>query len=430
MDRIRNRSIAAALAAVCTTGLLAVSSASAAPAVSGRLLVGFEKDVTEERQERVLSETGGRVSQRFGAIRGGRLALVRPRSGTATDALRKRLTRHPDVAYAEPDWFQFASATKTPNDPYYSFDYALVDSPDDHDLDAPTAWGTRTGCAKVAVLDSGIDTDHPDLAANVYKSEDKPGNGKDDDKNGYVDDAYGYNAIAGKGSGQDDNGHGTHVAGIVASRGNNGNGNAGICWSAKLVPVKFMNSRGKGTTSDAIEGIEYAVKKGLKIINCSFGSSSKSSALHDAVDYAQSHDALLVVAAGNDGKNIDKSPVYPASYTDSNILAVAASTSGDKLASFSNFGAESVDVAAPGDDVFSTYLGGGYKTMSGTSMAAPYAAGLAAMLRKQESDASYGDLRYAIRHKVDKPSALNDKVAYDGRLNARKALGAIGSLVD
>jgi thermitase len=426
----RNKSIAAALAVACTAGLMAASSASAAPAASGQLLVGFKKDVAKERQARVLSEAGGRIAQRFGAIRDGRLALVRPRSGTATDALRKRLARHPDVAYAEPDFFQFASAAKTPNDPYYTLDYALVDSPDDHDIDAPTAWGTRTGCAKVAVLDTGIDTDHPDLVANVYKSEDKPNNGKDDDKNGYVDDAYGYNAIAGKGSGQDDNGHGTHVAGIVASRGNNANGNSGICWSSKLVAVKFMNSRGKGSTSDAIEGIEYAVKKGLKIINCSFGSSSKSSALHDAVDYAQSHNALLVVAAGNDGKNIDKSPVYPASYTDSNILAVAASTSGDTLASFSNFGSEAVDVAAPGDDIFSTYMGGGYKVLSGTSMAAPYAAGLAAMLRKQESDASYGDLRYAVRHKVDKPPALSNKVAYDGRLNAQKALGAIGSLVD
>jgi thermitase len=427
----RNRSIVAALAAVCTTALVAASSGSAAaPAASGRLLVGFEKNVSTDRQERVLSEAGGRVSQRFGAIRGGRLVVVLTRSGTTTDTLRKRLARHPDVAYAEPDFFQFASAPKTPDDPYYSLDYALVDSPNDHDIDAPTAWGTRTGCAKVAVLDTGIDTDHPDLAANVYKGEDKPNNGKDDDKNGYVDDTYGYNAIAGKGSGQDDNGHGTHVAGIVASRGNNANGNAGVCWSAKLVPVKFMNSRGKGSTSDAIEGIDYAVKKGLKIINCSFGSSSKSSALHDAVDYAQSKNALLVVAAGNDGENIDKSPVYPASYTDSNILAVAASTSDDTLASFSNFGSESVDVAAPGDDIFSTYLGGGYKVLSGTSMAAPYAAGVAAMLRKQESDATYGDLRYAVRHKVDKPAALNNKVAYDGRLNAQKALAAIGSLVD
>ena len=191
-----------------------------------------------------------------------------------------------------------------------------------------------------------------------------------------------------------------------------------------------MNSKGKGSTSDAIDGIDYAVKNGLKIINCSFGSSSKSSALHDAVDYAQDKNVLLVVAAGNDGDNIEKEPLYPASYTDSNILAVAASTSTDTLASFSNYGSTSVDVAAPGDDIYSTYLGGGYKVLSGTSMAAPYAAGVAALLRKQESDATYGQLRKAIREKVDKPPALKDKVVYDGRLNAQKALNAIGAIVD
>jgi len=203
-----------------------------------------------------------------------------------------------------------------------------------------------------------------------------------------------------------------------------------VCWSGKVVPVKFLDSRGRGTTSDAIAGIEYAVKTGAKIINCSFGTSSKSEALHDAVKFAKKKKALLVVAAGNDGENIDKSPEYPAAFNDDNILAVAASTSKDKLASFSNFGGDEVDVAAPGDDIRSTYLGGGYRVLSGTSMAAPYAAGVAALLKKQVSDATYADLRYVIRRKVDKPPALDGKVAYDGRLNARKALAAIGDRVD
>jgi thermitase len=432
---VRGISRPRAARAVPVTALIAAlaccaPASAAAPAASGRLLVGFEKGVSKDRQKRILSAADGRIGRRFAAIRGGRLVVVRPRSGKDTSALKKRLRRTDGVAYAEPDFFQFASAEKTPNDPDYTRDYALVDGLEDHDIDAPTAWGTRTGCAKVAILDTGIDTDHPDLAPNVYKSADKPNNGKDDDKNGYVDDTYGYNAINGKGSGQDDNGHGTHVSGIVAGRGNNGTGSVGVCWSAKLVAVKFMNSKGKGSTSKAIDGIDYAVKNGVKIVNCSFGSSSKSSALHDAVDYAQDHNVLLVVAAGNDSENIDKTPSYPASFGDSNILAVAASTSDDTLASFSNFGSENVDVAAPGDDIFSTYLGGGYKYLSGTSMAAPYAAGTAAMLRKQEPDATYGNLRYAIRHKVDKPPALAGKVAYDGRLNVQKALAAIPSLVD
>ncbi len=427
--RLPGPRIAVALVALGLLGATAPAQA-AAPAASGRLMVGFEKGVSKDRQASVLSGLDGRISQRFKSIRGGRLVVARPRSGKATDALLKRLRRHPDVAYAEPDYIHTASATKVPNDPSYSLQYALVDGAADHDIDAPVAWGTRTSCAKVAVLDTGIDTDHPDLAENVYKSDDKPNNGKDDDKNGYVDDTYGYNAVENKGSGEDDNGHGSHVAGIVGARSNNGLGVAGTCWSTKLVAVKFMDSKGKGSTSNAIEGIEYAVKKGLKVINCSFGSSSKSSSLHDAVDYAQDHGALLVVAAGNDGKDIDKSPVYPASFTDSNILAVAATTSTDTLASFSNFGDEAVDVAGPGENIYSTYLGGIYRLLSGTSMAAPYASGVAALLRKQESDATYGDLRYAIRHKVDKPPALVDKVAYDGRLNAGGAMAAIPGLVD
>jgi len=427
MLHIKGTLIAGCLGAL----VFAMPATAAAPAASGRLLVGFEKAVSKERQSDILAAAGGRIGRRFSArIRGGRLAVVRPRSGKATDALGKRLRRTDGVAYAEPDFILQKSQEKTPDDPFYTLDYALVDSPQDYDIDAPTAWTTRTSCAKVAILDTGIDTDHPDLASNVYKSDDKPNNGKDDDKNGYVDDTYGWNVINGKGSGQDDNGHGTHVSGIVAGRGNNANGSSGICWSAKLVAVKFMNSKGKGSTSDAIDGIDYAVKNGAKIVNCSFGSSSKSSALHDAVDYAQDHNVLLVVAAGNDSESIDKNPEYPASYTDSNILTVAASTDTDTLASFSNFGSTAVDVAAPGDNIFSTYLNGGYKYLSGTSMAAPYVSGTAALLRKQESDATYGQLRKAIREKVDKPPALNGKVAYNGRLNVQKALAAIPGLVD
>ncbi len=406
------------------------ASATAGPAASGRLLVGFDQGASKDRQQEILAALKGRLAKRFAGIKGGRLTLVKPRGGIALALLRKRLAAHPDVAYAEPDYYLFTHATKQPNDPLYPLQWPVAENPDGHDIDAPTAWAQRTSCAKVAVVDTGIDTDHPDLVKNLYKSDDKPNNNKDDDKNGYVDDTYGFNVIKGKGSGEDDNGHGTHVAGIVAGRANDSVGVSGICWSAKVMPVKFMNAKGKGSTSDAIAAIQYAVKKGFKIVNGSFGSSSKSSALHDVVDYAQDHKVLLVFAAGNNGQNIDKHPEYPAAYTDSNILAVAATTDEDQLASFSNWGSTGVDVAAPGDNVLSTYLGGGYKTLSGTSMAAPYAAGLAALLRKQESDATYGQLRKAIREKVDKPPALKGKVVYNGRINAWKALKAIPGLVD
>jgi subtilisin family serine protease len=281
----------------------------------------------------------------------------------------------------------------------------------------------KTSCSKVAVLDSGVDKDHPDLKPNLWvNSGEKSGNGKDDDKNGYVDDYYGVDIVDGKGSGIDDNGHGTHVAGGVAAVGNNGLGVSGVCWKSSVVSVKFLDSRGRGGTSSAVEAIDYAVKEGAKIINCSFGSSSKSSALQDAVQYAKDKGALLVVAAGNDGDNLEKTPAYPASYTDGNILTVAATTRTDELADFSNYGSKSVDVAAPGDAILQTTRGGGYGNKSGTSMAAPIVAGAAALLRQADSKATYGDLRTALREYADKPPALAGKVLYGGRLNVELAL--------
>ena len=260
--------------------LAALIGALCAPAPAGaaeRVLVGFDKGVSKDRQGKIVDRLGGRIEKRFSAVRGGRLVAVNARGGRRLDALRKVLRKAAGVTYAEPDFTLATSATRVPNDPDYPFQYAVANSATGA-ISAPAAWGTRTSCSTVAVLDTGIDTDHPDLAPNIYKSSDKPNNGKDDDKNGYVDDTYGLNVIKGKGSGEDDNGHGSHVAGIVGGRGNNGTGVSGICWSTKLMAVKFMNSKGKGSTSDAIDGIQYAAKKGAKVINCSFGSSSKSSA--------------------------------------------------------------------------------------------------------------------------------------------------------
>lgn len=166
----------------------APTAATAAPAASGQLLVGFKQGASKERQQEVLAALKGRLAKRFAGIKGGRLTLVKPRSGIALALLRKRLANHPDVAYAEPDYFLFTHATKAPNDPLYPLQWAVSDNPDGHDIDAPTAWAQRTSCAKVAIVDTGIDTDHPDLVKSLYKSDDKPNNNKDDDKNGYVDD--------------------------------------------------------------------------------------------------------------------------------------------------------------------------------------------------------------------------------------------------
>lgn len=398
----------------------AADSAARTAAAPNRLVVGFERGVSTTRRTQVIHAASGRVLSRLK-----RLAIVRvaPRHGVSVETMRRRLARRPEVRYAEPDFE--VTATAFPTDPLFLSQWALA-NPADHDIDAPEAWDIKTKCSKVAVLDTGVDTNHPDLVNNLYKnSKETPDNGKDDDDNGYVDDYIGVNVRTNRGNGVDTDGHGTHVAGIVAGVANNSIGVSGVCWKGSVMSVKFMNALGKGSSSYAAEGIEYAVHKGVKIINASFGSSSKSSAMEDAIEYAKEKGVLIVVAAGNDGKNIDKSPIYPASYTYGNILTVAASTADDGLASFSNYGEKAVDVAAPGENITSTYLDDIYKPMSGTSMAAPLVAGMAGLLRAKNSDATYSDLKTALRRKVEKPAAFKDKVVYDGRANLKLAIDYI-----
>jgi thermitase len=389
------------------------------PPPAKHLIVGFKKNASSKAQKRLISRMSGERLKQLASIRA---HVVKPRSGSL-DRLRKRLQKSRFVRFAEPD--QAVSLHAMPNDPLFSSQYSETSAP----INTQTidAWNTKTNCSKVAILDTGIDTDHPDLKENLWHNgKEKRDNGKDDDKNGYVDDYYGIDLVAGKGNGEDDNGHGTHVAGIVAGRGNNGQGVSGVCWSGSVMALKFMNSRGHGSMSKAVAGIEYAIKQGAKIINGSFGSSESSQALEDEIEKAQDKGVLIVVAAGNESQNIDKTPVYPASYTNGNLLVVAASTDADGLASFSNLGAKNVDLAAPGDNILSTYMGGGYRTLSGTSMASPMIAGVAALLRARNSDASYSEIRKTIRSEVDLKSAFSGNTVSGGRLNTNKALIKIG----
>jgi subtilisin family serine protease len=267
--------------------------------------------------------------------------------------------------------------------------------------------------------------DHPDLKANVWHNSDEvKNNGKDDDKNGYVDDYYGADLIDKTGSGGDGEGHGTHVAGIIGAQTGNALGVSGLCWSSSLVAAKFMDDRGRGSTSDAVDGIDYAVHVGAKIINCSFGSSSKSSAMESAIEHAGDKGVLLVVAAGNSSENVEKHPIYPASYTYGNLLVVASITSTGALSSFSNYGSSDVDLGAPGSNILSTYPGSKYHVLSGTSMAAPIVAATAAMIRKANSDVTVSQIRAAIKDTVTPSSALAGKTLTGGRLNVPAALKA------
>ena len=429
-DRLMSHCLRAPLRRVLTVLLSALACAAvAAPAhaasdaVPGQLVVGFTSSTSSARQQALIERAGGRLVRRLAHIRG---TVVRVRrKGLALSLLRRRLAGTSGVRYAEPDYYLRRSLA--PNDPDYSQQYALAASGAGA-IGAPVAWDTRTNCAKVAVLDTGTQYNHPDLTGNVWHNPHEiAGNDVDDDKNGYIDDYYGVDLVSGRDSGNDDDGHGTHVSGIIAGHGNNATGVSGLCWTGLIVPVKFMNSQGKGSSSAAATGLDYAIASGAKIVNGSFGSSSKSTALADQINYAESKGVLCVFAAGNNSTNNDSSstPIYPADFPNGNIIAVAAVTSSGALASFSDFGPKTVDLGAPGNNILSTYLTSTYKVLSGTSMASPMVAAAAAMLRQQNPNLTYSQIRSAILSHTTPDAALNGKVVHPGVLNIAAALASL-----
>ena len=277
------------------------------------------------------------------------------------------------VLYAEPNYLVHVLGTP-PDDPYYPLQWNL------EKIQAPDAWEITRGDASmpVAIIDTGIDLSHPDLKAKLWVNPGEvPGNGLDDDGNGYIDDVHGYDFVNEDGEPEDEYGvgHGTHVSGIVAAATDNGLGVAGVAPENPLMALKVLGSSGEGTYFDVARAIDYALAQGARVMNLSLGGVEASEVMSDAVQIATATGALLVAAAGNDdGSN----PVfYPAAYDE--VLAVAATNSSDGIANFSVHHPY-VDVAAPGVGVYSTFCGGGYGYMSGTSMATPHVSGLAALV--------------------------------------------------
>ncbi len=340
--------------------------------------------------------------------------------------------KDPDVLYAEPNYVYHISAV-TPNDPYYTnYLWGLHNTGQtiggstgtvDADIDAPEAWDISTGSSTVvvAVIDTGVNYNHPDLSANIWTNPGEiAGNGIDDDLNGYIDDVHGWNFVSNTSNPADDHGHGTHVSGTIGAVGNNGVGVTGVNWNVKIMPLKFIAASGSGDTSDAISAIRYANANGASVISNSWGGPDNSQALKDAIDATS---AVVVCAAGNDATNNDVTGHnYPSDYNSSNIISVAATDSNDNLASFSNFGQISVDLAAPGDTILSTSNSGGYVFMWGTSMATPHVSGVAALVKSVNSNLTNLQIRNVILNNVDVKSSLSGKVNTSGRLNAYKAV--------
>jgi len=372
--------------------------------VSGQFLVKFKSSphVSKAQMRSGLGVQRLRTSELTGA------ELVQSTSGNEFDhAYAKELLAAGLVEYIEPNYI--VSINAIPNDSRFGELWGMHNSGQssgtaDVDIDAPEAWDYSVGSNQVVVgvIDTGINYQHPDLAANMWRNTGEiAGNGVDDDHNGVVDDIYGFNAINGSGNPMDDHAHGTHCAGTIGGTGNNGSGVAGVNWNVKLMALKFLSSSGSGTTQGAIDAINYAVRMknagvNIRVLNNSWGGGGYSQALQDAISAANNAGILFVAAAGNAANDNDASPNYPSNYDIANVISVAAIDRNGNLASFSNYGRNTVDIAAPGVSILSTVLGNSYSSYNGTSMATPHVSGIAALLSAYDPSLSVAALKSRI----------------------------------
>ncbi|MGH9177913.1 MAG: S8 family peptidase [Acidimicrobiales bacterium] len=428
--------------AVPAAGQPATQAEDAPRAVPNELLVGYETGATPEQRAQARSRAQAVLEERVVAAAADRaeVELVRVPAGLSIAAAARQLEADPLVAYAEPNWIYAHDATS--NDPYFTNGslwgmYGDASSPaNQFGSQAAEAWARdSTGSAGVyvGVIDEGIQYTHPDLDANVWTNPFDPVDGVDNDGNGYVDDVHGWDfdgnnntVYDGGPKGNLDN-HGTHVAGTIGAEAN-GTGVVGVNWDVTLISGKFLGRRG-GTTANAVKAVDYftglKTKHGLDIVatNNSWGGGGYSIALFDAIGRANGAGILFIAAAGNGGQdgvgdNNDTTPHYPSSYSNANVIAVASLTSSGTRSTFSNYGATSVDLGAPGSSIYSTLAGSKYGAYSGTSMATPHVTGAAALHAASHPGASAADIKDAIFSAAVATTSLAGKTVTGGRLNA------------
>ncbi len=414
---------------------------------TGDNLTSARSDLYGPRTARAVRETisneimeGTSVAGQYDEIVPGLTLVKLPPGVSAADAMLQ-FAASENVLYAEPNYrYQLQ---RVPNDPNFKLQWNLDNTGQDGgladaDIDAPEAWDIQTGKRNVivAILDTGMDPEHPDLKANLWVNA-KEQTGKpdvDDDGNGRIDDRNGYNFLTDTVDFKDDAYHGTYVAGIIGAAANNATGIAGTCWQVSLMPLKVGDANGVNLNA-AVAAIEYAVASGAKIINASWASTEYSESLRNAIEEAGKKGVLVVAAAGNDSRNIDNSPVYPACYELYNIISVLATNNKDRLASTSNYGRRSVDLGEPGEGVLSTTpteetaamkadgVTTKYGTLSGTSVAAPHVSAACALLWSQSPNLSHYRVKHALMQTVD--PVLPGLCLSQGRLNVAKALKAV-----
>ena len=426
------------------------SSARSVQDAEPEVMVRFKAGTKLTEIKKLSARFNDRLEDEIEAVNG--LVAIDDLDGASADAVAAQYRQLDTVLYAEPvmeirleDPAQPLSTRDLldrqpgndlpiPNDPQFREQWALNNLGQDGgknraDIDALKAWAKTKGSTDVviAVLDTGVDYTHVDLASNMWVRPDNVPQYSDDEL-GTINDLRGFDANVNASDPMDDNGHGTHCSGIIGAEGNNNEGITGINWNVQIMPLKFLGRGGFGSTKDAIEAINYAIdrkQKGVnvRVISASWGSTSYSKALEDAIRAAGEQGILFVAAAGNSTTDNDKRPHYPSNYDLPNVVSVAALDRSDALASFSNYGAKTVHIAAPGREILSTWLNDQYREASGTSMATPQVSGVAGLILANEPNISLEKLRERLLNSVDKIDSLNGKVANSGRLNAAKALG-------
>ena len=397
---------------------------------AGELLVKFRPGTSSSQRQAALVRAGAKTRKRFA-----RTGIDHVELTTADQTVAAALLQADSaVLYAQPNYVRRAVGAGAPNDPAWINNtlWGLTR------ISAPSAWAAFPSAARdivVAVIDSGVNYRHPDLAGNVWVNRGEvAGNGLDDDGNGYADDVYGIDTLNRDSDPMDDYGHGTHVAGTIGAQGDNGIGALGVAWSPRVIACKFLDATGTGTDAAAIDCFEYLmdlkVNRGvnIRIANNSWGSLRNPNApfpyaMLDTIDSAGQAGILSVFAAGNDNVNDDATPYDPASFASPSIVSVAASDENDARAAFSNFGATAVDLAAPGTNIFSTY-GNDYAYSSGTSMAAPHVSGTLALMVSQNGALTVEGLKSRLLGSVDVLPQWNGMTVTGGRLNAFAALMA------
>lgn len=413
--------------AISQTEEFQILKAPAEPqSIPEQLIIKFKPRISDIESEQALQAIGIQTLKSIEALN---IKVCQIAAEKTLDQALQESQALGEVEYAEPNYRVYA--LERPNDPEYDRLWGLNNTgqtggSNDADIDAEEAWDREKGNSAVivGVIDTGIDYNHEDLRANIWRNPGEiPNNNIDDDNNGYVDDYYGWDFYYNNKDPFDDNRHGTHVAGTIGAVGNNARGVVGVNWNVSLMALKFLNAEGEGSTSDAIEAIVYAVDMGAHILNNSWGGGGFSKALEDAIIYARDRGVLFIAAAGNDSKNTDLDPNYPSNYEVENVISTAASTDKDRLAAFSNYGETTVDLAAPGEFIYSTVPNERYASLSGTSMATPHVAGAAALIWAHYlPQSNWQNVKFRLFGAVDYLFNLQNKVLLDGRLNVNNAL--------